>query len=257
MKSFRTTMILALVLSPIVSASACAPWPLPTPTPTAPVYAATFSADEHAALSQPGTATIRGQAFVKTRGGDVKPCAGEAITLFPGTAYVGEIFGRIERGESLTVPDPRLDTYTKKAIGDGEGRFAFTGIAAGTYYVSCYVNWEVPGAYGLSKTGGWAWAKPTVTNGATSDVVVTTQSLVDRSMGGLQATPEGLEMLVLGYVTEGARIYEKPDDKSRSIYRFTSFGDVAVLESGPEWSRVRYRDKTGWVRSNRIRLIMK
>src|SRR5688572_1071163 len=46
-----------------------------------------FSAEEVAYAAQPGTGVIDGQAFLRTRGGDVKYGAGSAVFLLPLSAY--------------------------------------------------------------------------------------------------------------------------------------------------------------------------
>lgn len=52
-----------------------------------PIPRVLFQESEYLALPKTGTATIIGQAFLKTRGGDVKTAAGNEILLNPVTSY--------------------------------------------------------------------------------------------------------------------------------------------------------------------------
>jgi hypothetical protein len=68
-----------------------------------------FREDDFASFENPGNASLRGQAFMKTRGGDVKLGAGSTVILIPTTPYTTEIFERvIVGGESIEPPDSRL-----------------------------------------------------------------------------------------------------------------------------------------------------
>ena len=73
--------------------------------------------------SKPGPAAISGQAFLRTVGGDVKTCAGQDVSLMPGTQY-------------------------------NEGRFSFGGLSARPWIVVVDVTWSVPGENGLERQGG-------------------------------------------------------------------------------------------------------
>jgi hypothetical protein len=46
-----------------------------------------FPSDEYAALATTGTGVVKGQVFMKTRGGDVKTAAGSEIHMDPVTTY--------------------------------------------------------------------------------------------------------------------------------------------------------------------------
>jgi hypothetical protein len=112
-----------------------------------------------AALS-PGKATITGQAFKKTVGGDVKYGAGNTIMLFPLTPYFAEFLALLPQKNAFTQisVDPRIMNHTRTTIADGDGRFRFNGLSPGQYYLETSITWGIPTAHGLETTGGTAAA---------------------------------------------------------------------------------------------------
>ncbi len=134
--------------------------------------------EEYAQLQQHGDCTVTGQAFMKTRGGDVKVAAGSKVMLSPVTSYSTQFIDIIVRrtnGYSVLEPetaDSRVFNYLKTQIGDAEGRFKFTNVAEGEYYLYTTVLWEVPSSTGLKRQGGWLWQKITVKNGAENNFIL-------------------------------------------------------------------------------------
>lgn len=124
--------------------------------PTTPFDAAVMKSAE-----EPGTATIEGQAFSKTRGGDVKYAAGNTIYLIPLTAYARECY-RLKGTGFITSCDQKLYGHARTAVGDGEGRFRFDHVKPGDWHLATNIVWEVPTGYGLATTGGWVVADVTV-----------------------------------------------------------------------------------------------
>jgi hypothetical protein len=123
-----------------------------------------------------GTASISGQAFLKTRGGDVKYGAGEAVVLQPVTTYSKEWWTvSIESGKRMSEPDPRAAAATRSVTADGEGRFKFEKLPAGEYYIACSVSWQyVTGrrnAY-RATTGGMVGAQVRVGPAEHRDVIL-------------------------------------------------------------------------------------
>jgi len=113
---------------------------------------AVFVPEEYEPYAGEGTATISGQAFAKTRGGDVKYGAGCNVVMNPVTSYSREWWARAVRvGDRLAAPDPRILAYTHQTTADGEGRFTFEKLKPGDYYVACWITWEVPSRYSTSK----------------------------------------------------------------------------------------------------------
>lgn len=156
---FRSCFIAAVLLL----LAGCATTPQARTTP--------FIESDYAWASRPGTGAITGQAFLVTRGGEVKVAAGREVLLNPVTPYSTEWFDRaVVAGMPLEPPDERFRKYHRTVVGDAEGRFRFTGLPAGDYYVASWITWEYrPGLY----SGGYAYSKATVREGATTDCVVT------------------------------------------------------------------------------------
>lgn len=134
-----------------------------------------FSEEEFAPYAKKGTATIVGQAFLKTRGGTVKYGAGNIVELYPVTSYSSEIITAMqaEKYGKFDNIDKRVLKYVKKTIADGEGRFEFDNIPAGDYYVCCTVRWEVPSEYGSYTTGANIAKEITVKKGEKVKIIIT------------------------------------------------------------------------------------
>ncbi len=137
-----------------------------------------LAAPYNAAMLQPylgkGTATVTGQAFLKTRGGDVKPCAGDVVMLIPATAHTDEWFQANVVEAVRTVPmDSGAEKAVRHQLGDAQGNFTFADLPAGTYHVVCEITWQIPGDWGLKTTGGYAYATTTVADGEAVRVIAT------------------------------------------------------------------------------------
>lgn len=137
---------------------------------------AAFDEKEFVWSLSPGTAAVRGQAFAKTYGGDVKPCAGNEIVLVPETTYTREVGIAIQDGyRNITAPPPAYSKYRRTTIGDVMGNFEFTGLPAGSWYVSCRVSWAAAcsGLGGCQWTGAWIERKISLKDGEQLKVIVT------------------------------------------------------------------------------------
>jgi hypothetical protein len=140
----RTACFLSLLLA------ACVPG-VTTPVP----IAAPFDTTAIAYSQGDGPSSITGQAFAKTRGGDTKYASGETVTLLPVSDYTTEYMKQIGTARGAATPDPRLASYTRTTVADGEGKFTFDRVPGGNYFIYTKVFWEVPGQYGLTTTGSW------------------------------------------------------------------------------------------------------
>lgn len=142
-------MVIKAMLLTLVAA-ACVPG-VTTPVP----IAAAFDPAAIAYSQGEGPSSITGQAFAKTRGGDTKYAAGETVTLLPVSDYTTEYMKGVGTARGAATADPRLASYARTTVADGEGKFAFTKVPEGSYFVYTKVFWEVPGQYGLTTTGSW------------------------------------------------------------------------------------------------------
>jgi len=134
-----------------------------------------FPTSEYDMLAKRGTGVVKGQAFLKTRGGDVKLAAGNEITLNPVTSYSDQWYQTAYLGNKpLAEPDPRYDDYILTTIADGDGRFAFKNVPPGRYYLTTAIVWEVP-SYGgsTSQTGARVCKVIEVVNDKTVNVILT------------------------------------------------------------------------------------
>src|SRR5687768_1693847 len=93
---------------------------------------AIFVQSEYDPFALEGTGSISGEAFLKTRAGDVKLGAGEMVLLNPVTSYSTEWYERcIGSGESLEPADERVKPYSRQVIVDSKGSFRFDKLPAG------------------------------------------------------------------------------------------------------------------------------
>lgn len=161
----RSLWLIALQ-SAIIVLAGCAPKAVP--------HNVAFDERELLPYASAAKASLVGQAFRKTAGGDVKFAAGELVELIPATRYVQEwwevefIGGRplVESAEARA----KLDAHSHATRADGNGNFEFAQVPAGDYYVITNVSWFVP-SYG--QQGGKFGQKVTVRAGQQTKVILT------------------------------------------------------------------------------------
>ncbi len=140
--------------------SSCATAPAVYPTPSS-----SFNASEVTWFEADGGGSITGSAVLRTRGGDVKTCAGYPVGLIPVSTYATEImtstFGQSSRGfapsyalRKLEAVDDYFRRMQRKSTCDAQGYFTFSNLPSGDYYVVTGIQWEVPGRYISSMQGG-------------------------------------------------------------------------------------------------------
>ncbi len=97
---------------------------------------AEFNPEEYAPYEDTGTARVCGQAYLSLDGGKHHVASGDRVLLAPVTSYTEEAFKvKVMRGRSMEDPDPKAMKFEKHTKTDDEGRFCFTGLPAGEYYV--------------------------------------------------------------------------------------------------------------------------
>ena len=123
-----------------------------------------------------GTATISGQAFLRTQGGDVKYGAGYVVKFFPATPYFEEWFdnhvvlGLPIAPDDITKIDNLYINYGATTTADSAGNFGPIKVTPGKYLIWCHISWLVTQ---YQRSGGYAYAKVTVNDGQNVRVVVT------------------------------------------------------------------------------------
>ena len=97
---------------------------------------AKFIPEEYAPYKGTGTARVCGQAYLSLDGGKQHVASGDRVLLAPATSYTEEAFMvKVLRGRKMVDPDPEAMKFEQHTKTDAEGRFCFTGLPAGTYYV--------------------------------------------------------------------------------------------------------------------------
>ena len=166
MRLFTTLSLAALLVG-------CA---FPVQNPPAPARRMPFPEAEYLALPKTGTATVRGQAFLTTKGGDVKVAAGKRVLLNPVTSYSLEWYERsyVPR-RRIEEADPKLEAYIRTQIADGNGRFVFKNVPTGEYFITTTITWEVPTGYqgGVQVEGGMVAKRIKVNAGEEVEAIVT------------------------------------------------------------------------------------
>lgn len=113
----------------------------------APEIKSTFDASESAFIHKQGAGSITAQAFLRRNDGVVVYAAGSEARLIPKTRYSQERIDALYRGTKYNayVPSPPsppgFEAAMRTTKADGEGRFTFTGVADGDYYIVTSVKW--------------------------------------------------------------------------------------------------------------------
>jgi len=147
-----------------------------------------FPVSEYVNIPKPGTgsATVKGQVFMRTIVGDVKHGAGSTVTLNPVTSYstaAYEVIGNFIFDNSrfpvcpfptLSEPDKRYVEYWCEQQADAEGKFEFVNVPTGEYFVNSSVVWLVPsGNYISYPQGGTITKRVTVKDNETVQIMLT------------------------------------------------------------------------------------
>lgn len=166
---YRVSIILTAVAFVACAPTAAAP-PQPMELPTS------ASDAEYAPFALPGTASLSGQAFLTTRGGDVKVAAGRTVTLDPATPYARSWFAKygsdLDRAGELP-PRPAFQHARRSTVADAQGRFHFESLPSGPYIVRTTVTWETGAQYsGLQ--GGVVGALVDIPEGKANELILNT-----------------------------------------------------------------------------------
>ena len=97
---------------------------------------AEFNPEEYAPYASTGTARVCGQAYLSMDDGKPHVASGDRVLLAPVTSYTEEaIMVKVRGGRKMVDPAPEAMKFEQHTKTDAEGRFCFTGLPAGEYYV--------------------------------------------------------------------------------------------------------------------------
>jgi hypothetical protein len=120
-----------------------------------------FNPAEAQYINGKGKAQIAGQLFRRRNDGIVVYGAGSEVRLTPATAYarerISDLYGAGKVATStikFADENPEYRQFTRVVKANGEGRFLFTDVAPGTYFVTGPVTWCVSTQYGCDTQGG-------------------------------------------------------------------------------------------------------
>lgn len=142
-----------------------------------------FNPKEAAYVLKNGNNTISGESFLKTRGGEVKTCAGEKVGLLPVNDYSKErlkyIYGNLNSGYStfnhgfkFKKKYPLYFKYMRQTFCNSNGGFVFKNVPDGDYFVLTRVLWERPSGYGLVTEGGFLMKRVKISGGEKKHIYV-------------------------------------------------------------------------------------
>jgi len=104
-----------------------------------------LSEQDVAAASGEGTATIFGVVLVKKPDGTITQGEESFVYLIPVTPYTTEWYEQyLVQDRRISGRDPRSFVATRSAIVEAKGRFEFSDVPAGRYYLSCSITLDRP-----------------------------------------------------------------------------------------------------------------
>ena len=145
-----------------------------------PVYvyqtSSTYNPNEVLWSKLDGDSSVSGSAFIRQKGGGIVSCAGFEVGLFPQSSYADErlsyIYSNLNKGfninRSIDSSDHRYLDDSRKTICGVDGKFKFTNLPNGVYYIVTKVAWQV----GYSNQGASLFQKVDLTSGGNLEVVL-------------------------------------------------------------------------------------
>lgn len=133
---------------------------------------AKFNPAEVAWISESGTNTVTGSAFIMSSSGQPVTCAGREASLVPVSAFaderIGYLYGSNEKGTNKQRQLPPkfgpkkyermvadYKNHTLTATCDIDGKFMFTDVPDGTYYLLAMAAWQAASSGGYTAIGGY------------------------------------------------------------------------------------------------------
>lgn len=159
------------IAAAVAALSGCATTIVPTVN-----LVAKYDEQQAITLLKDGTNTIKGNAFMRQRGGGVVTCAGSPVFLVPATDYATErvtvLYGNATGGVSIrnALFNPDYPSYAKNAkrtICDSSGNFQFDKVADGSFFAGTHVTWTAG-----TVQGGGMMSRAVVKDGQTISLVM-------------------------------------------------------------------------------------
>jgi hypothetical protein len=177
-----STSPLRLCLALVASlAAACGTVPPPQRSAPSPIA---FSTAEHDPYLVAGSNSLKGQAFLRQRGGGVVTCAGSRVLLMPATPFFKEFVRLTKQGKSIGAlnMNPAYAGVLRLAQCDAQGNFTFDTLAARPWLVSTEIKWYVPNAdprWSGSNQGGTLMREVSISQGPATQVLLSNGDLID------------------------------------------------------------------------------
>lgn len=142
-----------------------------------------FDPAEVAGASERGKNAVRGSAVLRPAGGEARTCAGATVALLPDSAYTQDrmrrLFGAVEQGSNDLAPgaarrlepaDPAFARAVRTTTCDIRGRFGFSALPDGTWYVTTSVTWRTRGNDPASQAGAALMQRVVLAGGTVAQV---------------------------------------------------------------------------------------
>lgn len=139
---------------------------------TRPAVYIPYRASELEPYRTPGTAGVKGQAFMRQRGGGIVTCAGNTVSLTPLTSYVRQVRMERDSGNVVNIDPAAKEAYlalAKTTQCDAQGNFSFSNVPAGDWLLETRVTWMV----GYNAQGGALSRQFGLTEGNTLEIILT------------------------------------------------------------------------------------
>lgn len=130
-----------------------------------------YDAQVHAPFNAQGSATVTGQAFHRTVGGDVRYAAGRKVELLPATDYGREVIGVLRAGKVVENFDPEWRKGVRVTTANGEGEFTFRDVPPGEWFILTSNMWNAGGS--VLYQGGYLGKLVTVPESGEIEAIVT------------------------------------------------------------------------------------
>ena len=147
-----------------------------------------FNPSEYSSLARTGTATVTGQAYIKTPDGHVHYPHKAQARLNPKTTYSQQWYEINYLGrQNIAIADPRYLAYVYMVDFGANGQFTFRNIPAGDYYLSAPIFWfdelsQPDGSILLKRRGAFICYEVHVEEGNTLVTNITAEQVADLAL---------------------------------------------------------------------------